>query len=663
MATYPNNVNVLGQTIDDDDNCIELVPTLNMCFDTMDEAKKFYSNYGRRCGFGVRTRTSKKDDNNELYYLRLVCSREGKYVSTLRPEVKTLPSQTNQCPAGITIARKEGKWFVRTVVIEHNHALCPKTSNLISSNRQLNMHAKHTLGVNDDAGVRINKSFLSMVSEVGGYENMEFVERDARNFIGQRRRSLCKEGDGQALLHHFSKMRQLNNEFFYEIQMDQYNRITSVFWADPRSRAACEEFGDVVSFDTTYLTNKYDMPFAPFVGVNHHGQSILLGCGLLSSEDTLSFVWLFKCWLRCMGNKAPSNIVTDQCKAMANAIQDVFPKTKHRWCLWHIMKKVPEKFQGYNNYVGIKCDIKSLVYDSGNAADFENGWNRLLITHTLQNNEWLCNLYEERQKWVPCYLKNHFWAGMSTTQRSEGMNAFFDGFINSSTTLQQFVVQYDNALKFKAQKEIEADFSSLNTNIACGSQSPIERQFQVQYTHANFEEVQMEFRSRMNCFIKNTVKDCIFNKYIIKEEYMSDGNCDAKYYVVEFDPVTNDTRCSCLLFEFRGIICRHSLLVLGQEDVQNVPSKYVLRRWSKLVRRKHTLIRASYSQVHQEPKMQRYQSLCKRFYDIAEAACESESASNDLEKELECLAQKLGFTPSLKNNIISEEGQLRYEIL
>jgi len=49
------------------------------------------------------------------------------------------------------------------------------------------------------------------------------------------------------------------------------------------------DFGDVVSFDTTYLTNKYDMRFAPFVGVNHHGQSILLGCGLLSLEDTSTF--------------------------------------------------------------------------------------------------------------------------------------------------------------------------------------------------------------------------------------------------------------------------------------------------------------------------------------------------------------------------------------
>jgi len=54
---------------------------------------------------------------------------------------------------------------------------------------------------------------------------------------------------------------------------------------------------------------------------------------------------------------------------------------------------------------------------------------------------------------------------MSSTQQSEGMNAFFDGFINSSTTLEQFVVQYDNALRQKAEKEYKADFASLNTTI------------------------------------------------------------------------------------------------------------------------------------------------------------------------------------------------------
>ncbi|XP_047180564.1 protein FAR1-RELATED SEQUENCE 5-like [Vigna umbellata] len=244
----------------------------------MEEAKKNYTNYAIRCVYVVRIRTSKKDNNNNVNYLRLVCSREGKYVSSIKPEVKTLPSQTNQCPTGITIARKDDKWFIRTVVLDHSHDLCPKTSKLIPGNRKLSMQAKRTLEVNDDAGVRINKSFLSIMSDAGGFENMDFIERDARNYIGQYIRSLCKDGDGQALLRHFPSMKDFNNDFFYEIVLYEGNTICSVFWADARTRDACEEFGDVVSFNTTYLTNKYDMPFAPFVRVNHHGHSILLGC-------------------------------------------------------------------------------------------------------------------------------------------------------------------------------------------------------------------------------------------------------------------------------------------------------------------------------------------------------------------------------------------------
>ncbi|XP_017441073.1 protein FAR1-RELATED SEQUENCE 1-like [Vigna angularis] len=168
----------------------------------------------------------------------------------------------------------------------------------------------------------------------------------------------------------------------------------------------------------------------------------------------------------------------------------------------------------------------------------------------------------------------------------------------------------------------------MNTTVACGSQSPIERQFQVQYTHAKFEEVQTEFHSRMNCFIKDTLKDDLWNTYTIKEERMWEGNrLPDKFYKVQFDPLTQTTTCSCQLFEFRGIICRHSLLVFGQEDVYSVPSQYILRRWSKNIRRRHTLIAASYSNSSNDPRMERHKMLCKRFYEIAEVACESEVAS------------------------------------
>ena len=84
-----------------------------------------------------------------------------------------------------------------------------------------------------------------------------------------------------------------------------------------------EEFSDVITFHTTYSTNKSSMPFAPFVGVNHHGQSILFGCGLISNENTNAFIWLFNSWLKCMNGRAPDAIITDQDRGIKNAIEIV----------------------------------------------------------------------------------------------------------------------------------------------------------------------------------------------------------------------------------------------------------------------------------------------------------------------------------------------------
>jgi len=84
-------------------------------------------------------------------------------------------------------------------------------------------------------------------------------------------------------------MRELNSQFYFDIDLDDDNRIPHVFWVNARSRATWDNFGDILCFDTTYLSNKYDMPFAPFFGVNNHGQSVLLECGLLSSDHTDPF--------------------------------------------------------------------------------------------------------------------------------------------------------------------------------------------------------------------------------------------------------------------------------------------------------------------------------------------------------------------------------------
>ncbi|PNX65213.1 protein FAR1-related sequence 6-like, partial [Trifolium pratense] len=228
-----------------------------------------------------------------------------------------------------------------------------------------------------------------MVVEANGYDNLTFGEKDCRNYIDKVRRLRLGTGDADAIQNYFDRMQRENNQFYYVMDVDDKSHLRNVFWADARSRTAYEYFGEVITFDTTYLTNKYDMPFAPFVGVNHHGQSVLLGCALLSNEDTKTFSWLFTTWLKCMHGRAPNAIITDQDRAMKNAIEVVFPKARHRWCLWHIMKKVPEKLGRLSDYESIKTLLHDAVYDSSSISDFMEKWGNMIACYELHDNEWL----------------------------------------------------------------------------------------------------------------------------------------------------------------------------------------------------------------------------------------------------------------------------------
>ncbi|GJN03435.1 hypothetical protein PR202_ga20880 [Eleusine coracana subsp. coracana] len=91
---------------------------------------------------------------------------------------------------------------------------------------------------------------------------------------------------------------------------------------------------------------------------------------------------------------------------MQNAIAEVFPEARHRWCLWRIMNKVPEKLGAYLEYDDITFTLSNVVYDSLSREDFGKGWTNMINRFGLEDNEWLSGL----------------------------------------TTLKKFVEQYDNAL-------------------------------------------------------------------------------------------------------------------------------------------------------------------------------------------------------------------------
>ncbi|XP_015970533.1 protein FAR1-RELATED SEQUENCE 5-like [Arachis duranensis] len=209
-----------------------------------------------------------------------------------------------------------GLWIISTVVLNHSHPCCPDRVEILKQHRELSMFVLCTIETNKEAGIKPRNTYQSFVAAAGSHWELSFIEKDVRNYITREVRNVSEQDDAKEFEKYLLRMKEKNQNFFFELNLEGNHSIKHAFWADARSRATCEYFGDMVSIDTTYNTNKYNLVFSSFVGMNHHDQSILLKCALMKNEDIQSFKWLCGCWLRCKGGKAPKGILADQCALM-----------------------------------------------------------------------------------------------------------------------------------------------------------------------------------------------------------------------------------------------------------------------------------------------------------------------------------------------------------
>ena len=102
------------------------------------------------------------------------------------------------------------------------------------------------------------------MSKCGGESNVGCTSSDIQSYLGNERQKLLKEGDAQRMHMYFQETQAKSLGFFYAIEVDKNKCMQNCFWANTRSRLAYTYFGDAVTFDATYLTNRYGMPFVPF---------------------------------------------------------------------------------------------------------------------------------------------------------------------------------------------------------------------------------------------------------------------------------------------------------------------------------------------------------------------------------------------------------------
>ncbi|KAK1411339.1 hypothetical protein QVD17_37887 [Tagetes erecta] len=80
-----------------------------------------------------------------------------------------------------------------------------------------------------------------------------------------------------------------------------------LFWSDGESKWNYQVFGDIMSFDATYRSNRYSMVFVPFTGIDNHNNNVSFGAALLASETAETY------------------------------------KCRHQLCIWHVMHELSTK--------------------------------------------------------------------------------------------------------------------------------------------------------------------------------------------------------------------------------------------------------------------------------------------------------------------------------
>lgn len=524
-------------------------PYLGLEFESDTAARLFYNAYALRLGFGIRVARSRSERRKGVEVLvmkRFVCLKEGhhkKKVNELSNKKKRKRlSIRDGCPAMMEVVRRGAdRWVITKLVLDHTHVV-----------------------VSPD---KVREFQLNQLSE---------KYREHENCLREARQKIFGEGGAQGLLEYFKRMQAENSGFFYAIHVDDRNSLANVFWADARARVAYKYFGDAVAFDTTYKKNEIMMPFAVFSGVNHHLHPVNFGCALIIDKTESSYAWLFETWLSAMSGRHPISLTTDQGKALGAAAAKTFPNTRHRICKWRVLSRCKNKLSDlYSRYPSLSEEIKKYVLECETTDMFEACWKLILDRYNLEENSWLQLVYNIRNKWVPTYLKDSFFAELHTTQRSESLSTFFRKNFETKTSLLSFISKFDRTMDDRYDKELHEDFDALHSHPILKTDSHMEKQAANIYTREVFERFQAELVEALDHYAVK-FQDGAISKYTVERD--GEGH---RRHIVAYNALGKKAVCTCYKFESSGILCKHVLGVFLVAGVIKLPEHYILKRWTK----------------------------------------------------------------------------------
>ncbi|CAN4089095.1 unnamed protein product [Withania somnifera] len=257
------------------------------------------------------------------------------------------------------------------------------------------------------------------------------------------------------------------------------------------------------------------------------------------------------------------------------AVGAIFPDTQHYFSLWSILEKIPRLLDYLSTWHELFMEkFSKCIYKSWTEEQFEHRWWKLVEKFNIREDE------------------NVSFASLSMVSRTESINSFFDKYI-----LNWY------------EEEAKAKFDAWHEMSKLKSPSPFEKQTLLLYTHEIFKKFQVEVLGAAACHLKKESEDGTSITYAVKD---FDANQD---FMVEWDAPRSDIHCSCHSFEYKGYLCRHAIVVLQMSGFFNIPSKYILQRWTNAVTSRHPI---SERLEDVQAKVRHYNDLCRRAIILGE---------------------------------------------
>uniref|UniRef100_A0A803LRS2 Protein FAR1-RELATED SEQUENCE n=1 Tax=Chenopodium quinoa TaxID=63459 RepID=A0A803LRS2_CHEQI len=335
-------------------------------------------------GFSIRKHTTRYRLHTrivtEKYY---VCSAEGKrHTTAKKTNMVLMVDEDNKDlkqrkPRQVSITRTnckaslrekmndDGKFKVVSHVLQHNHELTRKQWHYLHrSEREVTIEKAEAIKTMKSAGLSTMGTYNYMCTEANGEENLGHSVVDHLNFCSRLRMEQIEAGDAQTLVNTLIEEQKEDPNFYFRVKFDKEGRISNIFWRDAMMLEDYKIYGDVLVFDTTLI---------------QHTEQI-------GNEKTESFVWLLETFKKSMENRIPTSIFTDQDQAMATAIEQVLPDTRHRLCIWHLEQNAITRFGALKRDNEFKKIFNKCLKGCVTETEFEERWKEMIQKFDLVNH-------------------------------------------------------------------------------------------------------------------------------------------------------------------------------------------------------------------------------------------------------------------------------------